>query len=384
MNLRTLTKSDLPFLLEIRNHESTRVNLENDSEFTLEECEKWFELKKPNWLVIEVDGQSVGYVRIDGEYVGVDVHMEHRRRGYANQAFIEYLKNKELAKLWVFNDNFAKQLYLKLGFAESGNVQQIRGRSYVEMIYRKRASCRVGKVLAFYFGDRRHYPYNKKGVLELLDKQIEAHSKFNPAVPMDLIIVNHDVEDSEVYEALNRYDGYKISTGKVVIVNRKRINADLSFGSYKYAFHLLQDTYDYWFFSEDDIIPSSHGLVSELIDILESDPLVGFVGALKFHGIHEYTIEDNYISRVAGHSPHIHGGVGLTSREKIKIVAKQIPEYLQTPNIEGKAVESQLHDYVNGSGLEIGFTYDFVRAGFKLKVKHSENNLIRAQTEEKL
>ena len=33
--LKSLTESDLPFLLEIRNDDSTRCNLENNSKFTL-------------------------------------------------------------------------------------------------------------------------------------------------------------------------------------------------------------------------------------------------------------------------------------------------------------------------------------------------------------
>ena len=42
MILRKLEERDLPFLLEIRNDITTRVNLENDSVFTLEDCIEWF------------------------------------------------------------------------------------------------------------------------------------------------------------------------------------------------------------------------------------------------------------------------------------------------------------------------------------------------------
>ena len=40
--LKSLTESDLPFLLEIRNDDSTRCNLENNSKFTLKESLEWF------------------------------------------------------------------------------------------------------------------------------------------------------------------------------------------------------------------------------------------------------------------------------------------------------------------------------------------------------
>ena len=42
IQLRPLIKSDLSFLLEVRNDSSTRNNLENDSIFTLAQCEQWF------------------------------------------------------------------------------------------------------------------------------------------------------------------------------------------------------------------------------------------------------------------------------------------------------------------------------------------------------
>ena len=38
ITLLSLLESDLPFLIEVRNDESTRSQLENDSLFTLEEC----------------------------------------------------------------------------------------------------------------------------------------------------------------------------------------------------------------------------------------------------------------------------------------------------------------------------------------------------------
>jgi ribosomal protein S18 acetylase RimI-like enzyme len=138
MVLRTLSVSDLPFLLEVRNDETTRVNLENDSIFTLQQCTEWFLDKTPNWYIIEVDGNSVGYIRTNGDEVGVDIHPEHRRKGYAREAYKLYLKDKEYTSLWVFVDNFAKNLYSELGFVENGNSKTIRGREYIQMILKNK------------------------------------------------------------------------------------------------------------------------------------------------------------------------------------------------------------------------------------------------------
>lgn len=133
VTLRPLTKEDLPFLLEVRNDYSTRKNLENNSIFTLEQCENWFSNLISPWYIIEVNKFSVGYLRTNGDEVGCDIHPDFRRRGYAKMAYELYLKDKTYASLWVFSDNFAKDLYLKLGFKETGERGYVRGRSYLKM-----------------------------------------------------------------------------------------------------------------------------------------------------------------------------------------------------------------------------------------------------------
>lgn len=135
VTLRPLHITDLSFLLEVRNHGSTRTNLENNSLFTLKECEHWFgDLKSP-WYIIEVNRCKVGYLRTNDNEIGCDIHLNYRRKGYAKMAYEIYLKDKEYASLWVFDDNFAKQLYLNLGFKPTENTKTIRERLYIEMEY---------------------------------------------------------------------------------------------------------------------------------------------------------------------------------------------------------------------------------------------------------
>jgi hypothetical protein len=133
--LRPILIIDLPFLLEVRNHESTRINLENDSIFTLNECKKWFGSLKSPWYIIEINSYKVGYFRTNGDEVGCDIHPDYRRKGYAKIAYEIYLKDKKYASLWVFDDNFAKQLYLNLGFKPTRDTKFIRERLYIEMEY---------------------------------------------------------------------------------------------------------------------------------------------------------------------------------------------------------------------------------------------------------
>ena len=136
IRLRNLVVEDLPFLLEVRNDNSTRVNLENDSVFDIESCNEWFINNKPVWFIIlNSNDEKVGYIRTNGDEVGCDIHPKHRRNGYAKKAYLEYLKDKNYASLWVFEDNFAIELYRKIGFIENGKTKTIRDRNYIQMTF---------------------------------------------------------------------------------------------------------------------------------------------------------------------------------------------------------------------------------------------------------
>tara|TARA_B110000967_G_scaffold209553_1_gene266248 strand:+ start:6767 stop:7186 length:420 start_codon:yes stop_codon:yes gene_type:complete len=138
IELKLLTEKDLPFLLEIRNDDSTRYYLEDDSIFTLNECKKWFGSLVSPWYIININNNKVGYIRTNGYEIGCDIHPKFRRKGYAKMAYKEYLKDKKYANLKVFKDNFAIDLYKKLGFVEGGEVKIIRGREYVSMVFKKK------------------------------------------------------------------------------------------------------------------------------------------------------------------------------------------------------------------------------------------------------
>lgn len=137
MILTQLTKKHLPFLLEIRNEFSTRDNLENNSIFTLEECKKWFKTLNSPWYIISNDNTMVGYIRTNGDEIGCDIHLNHRRNGYAREAYRLILEEMNTASLWVFEDNFAKKLYQELGFKENGEQKMIRERKYIKMTYER-------------------------------------------------------------------------------------------------------------------------------------------------------------------------------------------------------------------------------------------------------
>ena len=243
------------------------------------------------------------------------------------------------------------------------------------------------QVMATYLGSRRHYPKNKQEVLDLIKKQIVYHKNLDLGIECDLLIVNHDTGDKTSKDILDRYEGEPIFNGKVRILHRPRINYDLSFGSYKYAFFKYQNDYDYWYFNEDDVIILYDNAIKDMIHILESDVNVGFVAASNFtHNKHAFTFDLNgYITSTGGGPPHAHGGCGLTSTTIFNKIWETYPHFMQTPNIlDITSSNTKGYEYASDSQMEIEFTNIFTKVGYKIKTYSDGKKYLRLQSGETL
>jgi RimJ/RimL family protein N-acetyltransferase len=143
-----LTADDLPFLLEVRNGCSDLLH--DDRKFTLQECAAWFETARPDFHIVRLDGERIGYFRLSKHdparhaiYVGADLHPRFRGRGLARpayEAFFEILRRSygvTTVELEVLSHNkVALALYRRLGFAETGRKEAfaIRGGASVDSI----------------------------------------------------------------------------------------------------------------------------------------------------------------------------------------------------------------------------------------------------------
>lgn len=222
-------------------------------------------------------------------------------------------------------------------------------------------------ILATYFGDRRNYPHNQDEVVEVLDKQIQAAKTLDMGCPCDLIIVNHNYDNQVGLDYLQSVDGTQTRNGTVYVRNRPVVRQDMSFGSYKYAYMVYGEQYDYYFFNEDDILPMKDNVVSDMIAAFEADPKVGFVPALLFTNcvhVHEMD-EDGYIAKTGGGPAHAHGGVGLTSSKIMKEIAAKYPNYIGTV-ADYNGTSHAIGGY-GGQHAERDFTHIFCEHGYKLK-----------------
>jgi RimJ/RimL family protein N-acetyltransferase len=136
ISLRELQRTDLPFLLGVRN--SCRAMLHDDREFTLQEAEKWFDSAHPRFYLVALECRPIGYFRTSNwddanrhVYVGCDLHESQRGKGYAQVAYDVFMRflfnncgiNKVSLEVLSHNDR-ARKLYQKLGFVLEGVKRQ--------------------------------------------------------------------------------------------------------------------------------------------------------------------------------------------------------------------------------------------------------------------
>ena len=148
VRLRLMVFNDLPFLIAVRNE--SRHFLHDVRKYSLEDSVRWWDKEHPSFLVIELhNGTPVGYIRTsnwdhDNKHVmiGADIHPDHRRNGYAFEAYELYLDelfshgmNKVSLEVLALNEK-AIALYEKLGFIYEGTKREevLRSGKYIDSI----------------------------------------------------------------------------------------------------------------------------------------------------------------------------------------------------------------------------------------------------------
>lgn len=131
--LRELEVEDLEFLNGVRN-ECSKEYLHNSETYTLSETIEWFEKTNPKfWLILNGD-VKIGYFRTSeysqenrNLYIGADIDLSFRGKGYAYEAYIKFIPfiftemSLHKISLEVLSTNYrAINLYKKLGFIVDG------------------------------------------------------------------------------------------------------------------------------------------------------------------------------------------------------------------------------------------------------------------------
>ena len=159
-------------------------------------------------------------------------------------------------------------------------------------------------------GGANNYPshsqeYEVEDIISMVKSSIEMDKKYNPGVDLDTIIVNNNAGDIKANKSLK-----ELQDDKIFIV--KRPNNGGSFAAYIDIFLKYKNKYDYFIFTEDDIlIGGSDNYCINLINKLESSPEIGFIALVGIS--------------YSGYPKHAHGGVGIVSSSTLKKVYKSNP-----------------------------------------------------------
>jgi len=184
-------------------------------------------------------------------------------------------------------------------------------------------------------------------VLRLIDFTLEVESSSNPGCQTDLIIVNSQTGWAAGDQHLDSLHGKHLKYGKVIVLHRENIG--LSFGSYNHAFSLMGPDYDYYLFTEDDIIINGDRYAEIGIDTFLDKKDCGFVAYVALG------YDDNIEGKAAAA-----GGIGLTSYSVLNRV-RQTNGRLSYFN--SSSLEDRWQHILHG---ELAFTNDINKIGFAL------------------
>ena len=193
-----------------------------------------------------------------------------------------------------------------------------------------------------WFAHAQTFP-DPESVLQLVEVILEIERTLDPGAESDTIIVNNDVGWERGNTLLNSIDGTKTLAGHLRVLHRP--NFGRSFGGYNAAFERYGDDYEYWTFTEDDILVNGANYLRKCIDRFNSGANIGFVA---LQGLSTAPVL------------HAHGGVGTTHARVLRSVRDR---WGSLPH--RREHESQGHDDATFWG-ELMFTYFISRIGYEL------------------
>jgi hypothetical protein len=189
-----------------------------------------------------------------------------------------------------------------------------------------------------------------ESVIDLIKMNVNMEEMCDPGEDVDLIIINNDSGFELGRQYLDSLDGKLLKRGKIRIFHRE--NYGRSFGGYSYAFMKLRKEYDYFIFTEDDIIVWRDGYASKGLEIMNNHAQCGFVA---YQGISRKYKKNNLNDSI-----HAHGGVGLSSTI---VLNKVVDWYGFLPHATSNS--SQRYEEIIEKG-EVAFTNVISKLGFEV------------------
>lgn len=194
---------------------------------------------------------------------------------------------------------------------------------------------------------------SSEDIIELIKLHISLEMNSMPGADRDLIIVNSDFNCKKGNSFIKEIDQMDIPNGKVICITRENIG--LSFGAYNAAFQKFKDQYDYFLFTEDDVVIFQDNYLKIGIDILNQDKRNGFVAYVGVSKITKGHWKELDLNKNTAYS--CHGAIGLASSKVLKEV---LAKHGCLPHFNG-------NDYLKSITFgEVAFPNSILQLGYKL------------------
>jgi hypothetical protein len=182
-----------------------------------------------------------------------------------------------------------------------------------------------------------------ESVLELVELIHEFELEVDPGLECDTILVNQDVGWEKGNRYLSSLDGSRTFAGHLRVLTKD--NFGNSLGGYNHAYELLRDGYDYWTFTEDDILITGPGWLRRCIDTFERQEKAGFVALQGLSS--EFAL-------------HAHAGMGTTH---VRVLDAVRAFWGALPHRQRQESQRDVDHIVFG---EVMFTHIIKRLGYEL------------------
>jgi len=193
------------------------------------------------------------------------------------------------------------------------------------------------KVIATFLGPRSvrktaAYPYHEQNIADVRGMLAD--------------VVAAESSDAQLIVVVNGNEMIDLGNGVIV---EYRENVGGSFGAYDHAFQKYREQFDWWFFTEDDIVIGPRGYYDKFVEAFDKTVNCGMVAAV---GVRDRPPQ------------HAHGGVGLSHRIVLDKVCAANRGYLPHPTIDGwRRRDIELEGEVSFTNLMVDLGYRLVPFG---------------------
>lgn len=197
-----------------------------------------------------------------------------------------------------------------------------------------------------FFNHSQNFP-DEESVLDLVKLNYELECESDPGVECDTIIVNNDIGWKKGNDYLASIDNADTCAGKLRVLNRE--NYGRSFGGYNRAFERFRDEYDYWIFTEDDILIIKENYFQTCIKAFEEGEDIGFVA---IQGLSNMGLGKPIL--------HAHSGAGISHTNVLDALYNKLG---MLPHSRKDQSQSYAAIIENG---EMAFTNEIFKLGYDL------------------